>query len=214
MKKTTVSITFAAIAACLSLFVSAQAFAQVRFFENEHYKVINSQATAKPEVKEFFSFWCPHCFNFEPLVAQMKKQLDPSVKFDKVHVNFMGFAGQDLQDDVTKAMMIGRALDNELQVNTAIFTYIHRQRGKITNVDDVRTILSDNGIEPADFDKMNKSFAVNSMLKKNNKAVDQYRRFVSGVPNFIVNGKYQAQFTRDMTPDDMVDLIVFLSTMK
>ena len=36
MKKTTVSITFAAIAACLSLFVSAQAFAQVRFFENEH----------------------------------------------------------------------------------------------------------------------------------------------------------------------------------
>ena len=61
---------------------------------------------------------------------------------------------------------------------------------------------------------MNKSFAVNSMLKKNNKAIEQFRRHVSGVPNFIVNGKFQAQFTRDMTPDDMVDLIVFLSTMK
>jgi thiol:disulfide interchange protein DsbA len=52
------------------------------------------------------------------------------------------------------------------------------------------------------------------MLKKNNKAISEYRRFVSGVPNFIVNGKYQAQFTRDMTADDMVDLIVFLSEMK
>jgi thiol:disulfide interchange protein DsbA len=144
----------------------------------------------------------------------MKKNLDPSVKFDKVHVNFMGFAGQDLQDDVTKAMMIGRALDKSEQVNLAIFNFIHRQRGKITNANDVRTILVDNGIDAAQFDKMNKSFAVNSMLKKNNKAIEQFRRHVSGVPNFIVNGKFQAQFTRDMTPDDMVDLIVFLSTMK
>jgi thiol:disulfide interchange protein DsbA len=210
MKKTIISIAFAV----LSVFISAQASAQIRFVENEHYKVISDEATAKPEVKEFFSFWCPHCFNFEPLVAEMKKNLDPSVKFDKVHVNFMGFAGQDLQDDVTKAMMIGRALDKSEQVNLAIFNFIHRQRGKITNANDVRTILVDNGIDAAQFDKMNKSFAVNSMLKKNNKAIEQFRRHVSGVPNFIVNGKFQAQFTRDMTPDDMVDLIVFLSTMK
>ncbi|HCF80069.1 MAG TPA: disulfide bond formation protein DsbA [Glaciecola sp.] len=210
MKKTIISIAFAV----LSVFISAQASAQIRFVENEHYKVISDEATAKPEVKEFFSFWCPHCFNFEPLVAEMKKNLDPSVKFDKVHVNFMGFAGQDLQDDVTKAMMIGRALEKSEQVNLAIFNFIHRQRGKITNANDVRTILVDNGIDAAQFDKMNKSFAVNSMLKKNNKAIEQFRRHVSGVPNFIVNGKFQAQFTRDMTPDDMVDLIVFLSTMK
>ena len=210
MKKTIISIAFAV----LSVFISAQASAQIRFVENEHYKVISDEATAKPEVKEFFSFWCPHCFNFEPLVAEMKKNLDPSVKFDKVHVNFMGFAGQDLQDDVTKAMMIGRALDKSEQVNLAIFNFIHRQRGKITNANDVRTILVDNGIDAAQFDKMNKSFAINSMLKKNNKAIEQFRRHVSGVPNFIVNGKFQAQFTRDMTPDDMVDLIVFLSTMK
>ncbi|HAQ49608.1 MAG: thiol:disulfide interchange protein DsbA/DsbL [Glaciecola sp.] len=210
MKKTIISIAFAV----LSVFISAQASAQIRFVENEHYKVISDEATAKPEVKEFFSFWCPHCFNFEPLVAEMKKNLDPSVKFEKVHVNFMGFAGQDLQDDVTKAMMIGRALEKSEQVNLAIFNFIHRQRGKITNANDVRTILVDNGIDAAQFDKMNKSFAVNSMLKKNNKAIEQFRRHVSGVPNFIVNGKFQAQFTRDMTPDDMVDLIVFLSTMK
>lgn len=210
MKKIIISTAFAV----LSVLISAQASAQIRFIENEHYKVISSEATAKPEVKEFFSFWCPHCFNFEPLVAEMKKNLDPSVKFEKVHVNFMGFAGKDLQDDVTKAMMIGRALDKADQVNLAIFSYIHRQRGKITSVDDVRTLLSDNGVDPVEFDKMNKSFAVNSMLKKNNKAIEQFRRHVSGVPNFIVNGKFQAQFTRDMTPDDMVDLIVFLSTMK
>jgi len=197
----------------MTALVSLQASAQIRFVEGEHYKIISNQATSKPEVKEFFSFWCPHCFNFEPLVAEMKKKLDPSVNFDKVHVNFMGFAGTDLQDDVTKAMMIGRAMKKSEQVNSAIFNYIHRQRGKITSSDDVRSLLSVSGIDPVEYDNMNKSFAVNSMLKKNNKAINEYRRFVKGVPNFIVNGKYQAQFTRDMTPDDMVDLIVFLSEM-
>lgn len=209
MKKLFTRVLFIIVSALLT----AQVSAQIRFVEGEHYKVINSQATAKPEVKEFFSFWCPHCFNFEPLVVQMKEKLDPSVNFDKVHVNFMGFAGTDLQDDVTKAMMIGRVMKKSEQVNAAIFNYIHRQRGKITSSDDVRSLLSVNGIDPAEYDKMNKSFAVNSMLKKNNKAINEYRRFVNGVPNFIVNGKYQAQFTRDMTPDDMVDLIVFLSEM-
>jgi thiol:disulfide interchange protein DsbA len=210
MKKLFTSVLFVIVSAL----IASQAAAQIRFVEGEHYKVISSQATATPEVKEFFSFWCPHCFNFEPLVVQMKKKLDPSVTFEKVHVNFMGFAGKDLQDDVTKAMMIGQALKKSEQVNAAIFNYIHRQRGKITSSDDVRSILSVNGIDPAEYDKLNKSFAVNSMLKKNNKAISEYRRFVSGVPNFIVNGKYQAQFTRDMTADDMVDLIVFLSEMK
>jgi thiol:disulfide interchange protein DsbA len=34
------------------------------------------------------------------------------------------------------------------------------------------------------------------------------------VPNFIVNGKYQATFTRDMNQEEMIDLIMFLSSKK
>ncbi|MGY0564530.1 MAG: thiol:disulfide interchange protein DsbA/DsbL, partial [Paraglaciecola chathamensis] len=63
-------------------------------------------------------------------------------------------------------------------------------------------------------DKLVSSFGVNSMLKKNNKLVQEYRNHLRGVPNFIVNGKYQAKFTRDMTNDDIVNLIVWLSKQK
>ena len=58
------------------------------------------------------------------------------------------------------------------------------------------------------------SFGVNSRLKMNNKFVQKYRRHVKSVPTFIVNGKYQATFTRDMGRDDIVDLIVWLSEQK
>lgn len=204
---------FRSIIILFAVAFSTAACAQARYVEGEHYRVIADDVTQQRQVTEFFSFWCPHCFNFEPLVLEMKKRLDPDVEFNKVHVNFMGFAGRDLQDDVTRAMLLGRALKREQELNTAIFNYIHRQRAAITNRADLRSIFAVNGVDASEFDKKISSFTITSMLRKNNKTIDEYRRFVSGVPNFIVNGKYQATFTRNMTPDDMIDLIVFLSEL-
>ena len=70
------------------------------------------------------------------------------------------------------------------------------------------------GVEAAEFDKIMSSFGVNSRLKINNKTIQDHRENLNSVPNFIVNGKYQATFTRDMNQDDMIDLIVFLSNKK
>lgn len=204
---------FRLILVLFTITFTTAACAQARFVEGEHYRIIADSATEQREVTEFFSFWCPHCFNFEPLVAEMKKRLDDDVAFTKVHVNFMGFTGRDLQDDVTRAMLLGRAMKREQELNTAMFNYIHRQRAAITNMDDIRSIFTVNGVDAAEFDKKITSFTITSMLRKNNKTIDTYRKHVSGVPNFIVNGKYQAIFTRDMTPDDMIDLVVFLSEM-
>ncbi|GAD00455.1 periplasmic thiol:disulfide interchange protein DsbA [Agarivorans albus MKT 106] len=43
------------------------------FKEGTHYDVIKQTATAKPEVIEFFSYYCPHCFKFEPVAESIKK---------------------------------------------------------------------------------------------------------------------------------------------
>ena len=198
----------------LAILIPLQACAQERWQEGTHYKVIAEQATEKKEVLEFFSFWCPHCFNFEPIVKDMKSKLADDVEFKKVHVNFMGFTSQAIQDDATKAMMVARELKKADQLNQAIFKYIHVSRSSITGIKDLKNIFVVNGVEPEEFDKMMSSFGVRSRLNMNNKSIQQYREHVSSVPNFIVNGKYQATFTRDMTPDDIVDLVVFLSTKK
>lgn len=198
----------------MALMLPLQACAQeqgTRWKEGTHYIVLDEPATAKPEIKEFFSYWCPHCYRFEPLVKQMKEKSGDDVKFTKVHVNFMRFTGPDVQDDATRAMMIGRAVKQEEAMNAAIFNYIHEQRAPVTGLKDLRNIFAVNGVEPAEFDKLANSFGVNSMLQKNNKQIDQYRQYLSGVPNFIVNGKYQPTFTSDMTMDDIVDLIVWLT---
>lgn len=192
-------------------FFALQACAVEQWSEGEHYKIINDEATEKPQVLEFFSFWCPACYNFEPVVAQIKNKLDDNVEFKKVHVNFMGFTGPDVQNDATRAMVIARHLKKEDALNNAVFSFIHKQRSHITGLNDLRNIFIVNGIEGADFDKMAKSFGIDSQLQMNNKLIQQYRQHLRGVPNFIVNGKYQATFTRSMTADDMVNLVVWLS---
>ncbi|MBT0585330.1 thiol:disulfide interchange protein DsbA/DsbL [Alteromonas oceanisediminis] len=207
MKKLFLSFVFAAL-------IPLQACAQEQWQEGKHFKVISDTATEKPVVTEFFSFWCPACYNFEPLVAEIKKQLPEDVKFNKVHVNFMGFTSADVQDEVTRGMMIARAVKQEERLNGAIFNYIHKQRASITGLEDVRNIFVVNGVDEAEFDKLASSFGVNSMVQKNNKEIEKFRSHLSGVPNFIVNGKYQATFSRDMTPDDMTNLIVWLSKQK
>lgn len=196
----------------LGLLFSVQACAQVELWqEGTHYKVISDTASKQPVVTEYFSFWCPACYQFEPLVKQMKSKLGEDVKFSKVHVNFMGFTGRDVQDMATKAMLIGRVMKEEDKYNEAIFDYIHRQRGSISEIKDLRNIFVVNGADAEKFDKLATGFSMNNLLNRNNKSIEQFRNELTGVPTFIINEKYKATFTRDMTVDDMINLVVWLS---
>ena len=199
----------------LGLMLSVQACAQVELWEEgKHYEVISETASKKPVVAEYFSFWCPACYQFEPLVKQFKEQLSSDVKFTKVHVNFMGFTGREIQDTATKAMLIGRVLKEEDKYNGAIFDYIHKQRGVITELKDLRNIFVINGADGEKFDKLASGFSMTNLVKRNNKSIEDFRSELTGVPTFIINEKYKPTFTRDMTVDDMISLVVWLSKQK
>ncbi|MEP4888420.1 MAG: thiol:disulfide interchange protein DsbA/DsbL [Aliiglaciecola sp.] len=182
--------------------------------EGTHYQIISDEVSEEPEVLEFFSFWCPHCFNFEPIVEQIKLKLDKDVTFKKVHVNFMRFTSPEIQDAATKALLIGRSMDREEEINSAIFSYIHLQRQLITGTPELRNIFLAKGVDNGEFDKMETSFQINNLLKQNNQTIETYRQHLSGVPNFIVNGKYQATVAQGMTRDDIADLVVWLSKQR
>jgi len=161
--------------------------------EGVHYEVINQQATAKPEVKEFFSYYCPHCYSFEPLAERLKESSKKNgFEFKKNHVDFLRAAGPDIQFMLTKALVTAERL-NKPNVSTAIFKYIHDQRAVFTKEKDIRNIFIINGVDGEKFDKAFNSFAVKAAAKKMKKEQDELsrRRVLTGVPTFIVNGKYK-----------------------
>lgn len=199
----------------LAMMVSLQAGAQVELWqEGKHYEVIAEEASKKPVVTEYFSFWCGACYQYEPLVTQFKANLPEDVKFNKVQVNFMGFTSRDIQDQATTAMMIARAMKAEEKFNGAIFNYIHKQRASITSIDDLRRIFVVNGADAEEFDKLASGFSVKNMVKRNNKKIADFREHVTGVPTFIVNDKFKVKFTNDMSVEDMSNLINWLTKRK
>ncbi|MDA8621264.1 thiol:disulfide interchange protein DsbA/DsbL [Psychrosphaera sp.] len=177
------------LAVCLfSLSVSAETLK-----EGVHYEVISEKATSTPEIKEFFSYYCPHCFTFEPLAKRLSAKADnANFKFEKSHVDFLRAAGPDIQFMLTKALVAADKL-NKPEVNDAIFQYIHKNRSVFTSEKDVRQIFIANGVSGEDFEKTFNSFGVKAQAKNMKKLQNDYakKRVLTGVPTFIVNGKYK-----------------------
>lgn len=195
-----------AVFCLLPLMAQAQSLWQ----EGTHYKVIADTATDTPQVKEVFSFWCPACNNFEVIAKQIKSSIPSDAKFIKAHVNFLGGASKETQDFATAAMLSARAMKDEARFNEALFAAIHQKRNRPTSLEDIADIYAAAGGDGEKLKKLAVSFGVKGQIKRNNKATAG----ITSVPAFVVNEKYQAIFTRDMTPDSFVKLINYLLTQK
>lgn len=189
---------------------SFYSLAQDKWQENTHYKVIAEQASAKPKVQEVFSYWCPACNAFESIVPQIKRALPTGIPFEKVHVNFNGSTTKQTQNDATAVMLAAKALKTDVQFNRALFNAIHQKRTRVASKDDILTVYAGTGADVAKLEKMMTSFGIRSQVAKN----DKIARGVRSVPTIIINEKYQAIFTRDMTPAQSVELISWLVKQK
>jgi thiol:disulfide interchange protein DsbA len=183
----------------------------IKWVEGTHYNIIADTLSEQKEIVEYFSFWCPACYRFEMLANEIKSQLDSDVKFRKVHVNFMSFTTPEIQEQATKAMLIGRSFDMEEPMNTAIFAHIHEQGQKIEGMADLKKLFKSYDISTIDFENTLNKAELAAAFTRNNDEIDQFKEHLKGVPNIIVNGKYQAKFSREMTVEDIVDLVNWLS---
>lgn len=179
----------------LALSVNAAA---AQYTEGEQYTKVNETVTKKKEVREYFSVYCGHCFKFEPIMHGLKKSLPADASFERNHVDFLRGASPKIQQMITKAIVVAEQLDNTDKLIGAVFNYIHVQKSVITSEKDLRNIFVLNGTDGDKFDKLMKSFSVNSKAKslKKNQDTLSAKRVLTSVPTIIVNGKYKIDATK------------------
>lgn len=204
--------TFASLLMVLVLPFLANA---ASYTEGKQYTKVSETASKSDEVREYFSFYCPHCKSAEPLFATVKKALPEGVSFERNHVDFLRYASPEIQFLLTKALVTAQQLDVEEKVVAALFNYIQTQRATISKEKDIRNIFIIQGVEGEIFDKTFKSFTVNSKAKLMKKYQDEMsrKRALTGVPAVIVNGKYRVNLDKldpKNTIDDLNNLIAYL----
>lgn len=195
-----------ALVATLMLSVSAYA---AQFKEGEHYQVLKTPASSSPVVSEFFSFYCPHCNTFEPIIAQLKQQLPKDAKFEKNHVSFMG---GNMGQAMSKAYATMIALEVEDKMVPVMFNRIHTLRKPPKDEQELRQIFLDEGIDAAKFDAAYNGFAVDSMVRRFDKQFQDSG--LTGVPAVVVNNRYLVQGQAVKTLDEYFALVNFLLTEK
>ncbi|MGL5409358.1 MAG: DsbA family protein, partial [Shewanella sp.] len=95
------------------------------FKEGVNYDVVKQTGSAQPEVLEFFSYYCPHCATFEPIVDGLKKELPQGVALKK---NPVAFLGGDMGKETQRAYALANLLKVEEKVTPALFSKIHTER--------------------------------------------------------------------------------------
>lgn len=166
--------------------------------EGEQYVTVAQNLSAQPEVIEFFSFYCPHCYSFDTIYKipqKIKASLPKDASFKQYHVDFLGSQGENL----TRAWALAMALGEESKVKQALFE--SAQANTLRSMDDIRQKFIDNGITAEQFDGGINSFAVNALVKKQQNLANQFK--VQGVPDFYVNGKYRVN-SEGLSHDDFV----------
>ena len=180
-------------AAVMALLLPLAACADAKFEQGKHYDVIAETTTAKPEVKEYFSFYCGGCNAFEPVAQSLARKLPEGVEFKKSHVDFIRAASPELQNALARAYLVAKNLGKGDQVASAIFNQIHRARAPFSNENDIRNLVLIHDIDGETYDKAMKSFSVRGAASQMKKEQDELseRRVLTGVPMLVVNGKYR-----------------------
>ncbi|NMG65559.1 thioredoxin domain-containing protein [Azoarcus indigens] len=147
---------------------------------------VPTEVQGKVEVIEFFSYGCPHCHDFEPLLERWVKALPADVNFVRVPITF----NRPDWTAYAKLYVTLEALGEVNRQHAAVFAALHEDRVPLHDEAVLLEWVAKRGIDKVKFNEAWKSFGVQSRLSRLAQIAASYR--VNGVPLMAVNGRYLA----------------------
>jgi protein dithiol oxidoreductase (disulfide-forming) len=153
------------------------------------YEVIGTSAPAtkanKLEVIEAFSFACPHCNQFEPILHGWSQGLPHDVSLTRLPVVF----GREPWRLLAKAHYVGAALGIGDKIGAALFKALHVDHSSLADEDAVAGVFVAQGAKREKVLELLRSDKIAEQVKTAEATATAFK--VTGVPTLIVAGKYQ-----------------------
>ena len=142
------------------------------------------QTQGKVEVMEFFWYGCPHCYQLEPELHDWVKKLPKDVAFKRQPAVL-----NDSWLPLTRAYYAMEALGVADRLHTAVFRAVHEQRLNLNDPQAFFDWAAKQGVDRKKLASVYNSFTVNAKAARAKQLTARYK--ITGVPGFVVNGKYQ-----------------------
>ena len=181
-RRSFVGAIFAMVAA---LTVASPSFAQT---VGKDYTLIApaqpSEEPGKIEVLEFFSYGCPHCADFNPLVTAWAAKQGSDVVFKKVPITF----GRGAWANIAKLYYTLEITGDLQRLEGDVFKAIHNERANLFDAAALTEWVVKKGVDSKKFTDTFNSFGVMSKVKRGDQMAMAYK--IQGVPAIAVEGKY------------------------
>ncbi|MGN0909660.1 MAG: thiol:disulfide interchange protein DsbA/DsbL [Succinivibrio sp.] len=198
-------------AAALVLAASMPAMADdanAEYKEGEDYKVLETPKSETPEIREFFSFYCGHCFQMQGPFEQVAKAFEGKAKFEMNPVNALG-GDMGVASEQAYAVAVVEGVGAEFVKE--LFDAIHVKQENPVMADYFLQKLQEVGIPHDKAVSEINSFVVKGMTAKWDKMVADAK--IEAVPEIVVNGKYQVNMEKLNTVEDLIKVVGYLVTL-
>lgn len=143
----------------------------------------NTDAGKKVEVIEFFAYYCPHCYSFDPVLAGWVKRQGDNIVFKRVHVS--------RDPSVAPQQRLFATLDSlglVEQYHSKVFKAMHEDRLRLNTDEAVFDWAGKAGLERTKFIDTYRSFGVQAKLRRYDALMSAYR--VEQWPLIAIDGRW------------------------
>jgi protein dithiol oxidoreductase (disulfide-forming) len=172
----------------LTLIVSSVAASAATPTEGTDFRKLDPpQHTGSPgriEVLEFFSYGCPHCNEFYPLVTAWAAKLPKDVVFQRVATGLGHTAWTNLAKTYYALVTTG----DMTRLDAQLFHAIHEEHAPLFDQKSISQWVAQHGVDAAKFNTAFESFGVGTKVNQAEDMVENYK--IDGVPAITVDGKY------------------------
>ena len=176
--------------------------------DGEDYKALDLPKSESPEIREFFSFYCGHCFQMQQPFAQMAESFKDKAKFEMNPVNVLG-GDMGVASEQAYAVALVEGVGPEFAKD--LFDAIHVKQENPVMADYFIQKLEEVGIPRDKAASELNSFVVKGMTAKWDKNMADAK--IDAVPEIIVNGRYQVNMDKLNTVDDLIKVVGYLLTL-
>jgi len=143
-----------------------------------------TEDASKIEVLEFFSYGCPHCADFNPLLQAWAAKLPGDVVFRKVPITF----GRGAWANIARLYYALKVTGDLDRLESDVFKAIHNDRINLFEEKSLLEWVAKKGVDQKKFAEAFNSFGVMSQVKRGDQMAQAYK--IQGVPALAVDGKY------------------------
>ena len=138
----------------------------------------------KIEVVEFFSYGCPHCAEFYPVLSAWIAKQPGDVVIRKVPVSFNRGAWAN-----AARLYFGLEATGDLaRLDGEVFKAIHQERAPLFDERGIADWVAKKGVDSKKFAEAFSAFGVMSQVKRGDQMAQAFK--IEGVPAIAIEGKY------------------------